>query len=115
MGGLADPKYLLLDLSHSLETNLDPEIASGHHHGSYWSAHCRKQNLRKSFNCGTVLDFEDDPGLRRSKTVEFSDQFRHVFGTPHKRERDQISIFGRKFEVLSVFGRQGRNAEFGIR
>src|SRR6516225_5436569 len=74
MGRLADPKYLLLDLRHSLETNLDPEIASGHHHGRYGgSTHCRKQNPRKSFNRGTVLDFEDDLSLRRSKAVELSD------------------------------------------
>src|SRR5262245_35434374 len=106
MGRLADPKYLLLDLRHSLETNLDPEIASSHHHGSYRSAHRGKQNPRKRFNCGTVLDLEDDPGLRSSEAVELSDQFRHVFGTPDKRERDQISIFCRKFQVLTVFGRQ---------
>src|SRR6516164_11686607 len=57
MGRLADPKYLLLDLRHSLETNLDPKIASGHHHSRYRSPHCREQNPWKSLNRGTVLDF----------------------------------------------------------
>ena len=114
MGRLADPKDLLLDLSHSLETNLDPEIASGHHHGRYWSAHCRKQNSWKGFNCRTVFDFEDDSGFGRSKAVEFSGEFRHVFGPPDEGEGDQIAIFGRKFEILTVFRRQGRYIEFGI-
>src|SRR5262245_3257537 len=114
MGRLANPEYLLLNLRHSLETNLDPEIASSHHHGGYRSAHRRKQNPGKSFNCGTILDFEDDSSLPRSKTLELSNQFRHIFGTTHKRERDQISIFGRKFEVFPVLRREGRNAEFGI-
>src|SRR6516164_9513309 len=85
MGRLTDPKYLLLDLRHSLETNLDPKIASGHHHGCYGPTHCRKQDPRKSFNGGPVLDFEDNPGLRLSEMGEFYYQFRHFFGTSHKR------------------------------
>src|SRR6516225_9627280 len=72
MACLTDPKYLLLDLRHSLKTNLDPKITSGHHDGRYRSTHCHKQNPRKSFNRGPVLDFEDDPSLRRSKAVDFS-------------------------------------------
>src|SRR5271157_5475392 len=108
MSRLADPKNLLLDLRHSLEPNLHPEIASGHHHCGYWPAHYPKQNPRKSFHGGTVLDFEDDPGSRRSKAIEFLDQFRHIFGPPDKGEGDQIAIFRREFEVLAVFGCQRR-------
>ena len=114
MSRLADPENLLLDLRHSLEPNLHSEIASGHHHCGYWPAHYPKQNPRKSFHGGTVLDFEDDPGSRRSKAIEFLDQFRHIFGPPDKGEGDQIAIFRREFEVLAVFGCQRRNPEFGV-
>jgi hypothetical protein len=69
---LTDPEYLFLNLGHSFEADLDAKIASRHHHGRHWSAHCRKQNLGKSFNFETILDFQDDPGLRRSKAAEFS-------------------------------------------
>jgi hypothetical protein len=44
MTRLADPKNLLLNLGHSLETNLDSEIASSYHDDNYFSAHCHKAN-----------------------------------------------------------------------
>src|SRR5262245_8321991 len=84
MAGLANPKDLLLDLSHSLETNLDPEIATSYHDGDCWPAHCRKQNSRKRLNRRTVLDFKDDSSFLRLKAVEFMDQFGDILGTPDK-------------------------------
>src|SRR5215469_8121306 len=111
---LADPEYLFLNLGHSFEADLDSKISSRQHHGCGWSSHCRKQNPRKGFNCGAIFDFQDDPGLRRPKAAEFLHQFCHVFGTPDKRERDQVSMFCRKFKVRTVFRGQGRNTEFGI-
>ena len=54
------------------------------------------------------------PVSRRPKAVEFSDQFGDIFRAPDKGQGDQIAIFGRKFEVLTVFRRQGRNLEFGV-
>ena len=116
MTRLADPKDLLLDLSHSLETNLDPEITSSYHHGNQWPAHRHKQNPRKGFNRRVVLDFKDDSRFFRPKAVEFLDEFGDIIGTPDKGKRDQISIFGRKLEVLTVFWCQGeRNARFHFR
>jgi phenylacetaldehyde dehydrogenase len=44
MTRLADPKNLLLNLGHSLETNLDSEIASSYHDDNDFSAHCHKAN-----------------------------------------------------------------------
>jgi hypothetical protein len=42
------------------------------------------------------------------------DQFRHIFGTPDEGKRDQIAMLNRKFKVLTVFGRQGRNIKLRI-
>jgi hypothetical protein len=102
MGGLADSKDLLLDFGHSLETNLDPEITPGDHHGNHLPAHCREQNSRQSFNRGTVLNFENDSSVPCPKAVELSDQFGDIFWAPNKGQRDQIPIFGRKLETLTV-------------
>src|SRR5262249_35633619 len=71
MSRLADPEYILLNLRHPLETNLDSEVAPGHHHSRYRPAHCRKQNPRKGVNCEAVLDLQDDPGLLGPKAAEF--------------------------------------------
>ena len=115
MRRLADPKDLLLNFSHSLETDLDPKIASGYHYGGHRSSHCGKQNPREVFNRAAVLDFENDSSLLRFKAVEFGNQLCHVFGTPNEREGDHISVLGSKFKVFAILGRQGRNIELRIR
>ena len=73
MSGFAEPKYLLLDLSHSLETDLYPKITSGYHHGNLFPAHRSEQNLRKSLHGRPVLDLENDAAMGGPQTVEFVD------------------------------------------
>src|SRR4029077_13720163 len=73
MRSFAEPKYLLLNLSHSLETDLNAEITSGYHHGKLFTAHRSEQNLRQSLHGRAILDLENDAAMGGPQAVEFVD------------------------------------------
>jgi hypothetical protein len=71
VGGFADPKDFFLNLSHSLESNFDTQIASRHHYGDHRSGHRGQQNPRKRLDRESVLDLQNNSGFCRLKAIEF--------------------------------------------
>jgi len=110
----AEPQNLFLNLSQTLEANLDRKIAARHHDSNGMMAQRRDHDERELIESRPAFDLEDDSQPPLAARGQFLMQFEHVFGPPDEGQANDICVFSDKVEVAPVFLRYRADTEIGV-